>query len=237
MKKKYEHRYLENLENQEIVKKKRDEVDMACMRLRDLEESLQQLDVFEEPKILLEQYATSAHIGAHILHTAQMHFNDIEGNAVADLGAGCGVLSLGARLLGAEHVVGFEIDDDAISILRRNCVELETEMEAVQCDLLDFLPGRFEKYFDTVVMNPPFGTKRNAGMDMKFLEVAVKIASKAVYSLHKTSTRDHVLRRAKRLGTNPTVVAELRYDLPRAYKFHKNSSVDVRVDFIRLEIN
>lgn len=113
------------------------------MRLRDLEESLQQLDVFEDPKILLEQYATSAHIGAHILHTAQTHFNDIEGKAVADLGAGCGVLSLGARLLGAEHVVGFEIDPDALTILRQNCVEVESEVEAVQCDLLNFLPGLF----------------------------------------------------------------------------------------------
>lgn len=86
-------------------------------------------------------------------------------------------------------------------------------------------------------MNPPFGTKRNAGTDMKFLEIAVKLARKAVYSLHKTSTRDHVIRRAKRLGTTPTVVAELRYDLPHAYKFHKNTSVDVQVDFLRLELD
>lgn len=114
---------------------------MACMRLRDLEECLQQLDGFEEPKILLEQYATSAHIGAHILHTAQTHFGDIEGCAVADLGAGCGVLSLGAQLLDASHVVGFEIDPDALSILRRNCLEVESEVEVVQCDLLSYLPG------------------------------------------------------------------------------------------------
>ncbi|XP_046427814.1 rRNA N6-adenosine-methyltransferase METTL5 isoform X1 [Neodiprion pinetum] len=210
---------------------------MAPMRLRELEEYLQQLDGFEEPKIWLEQYSTSAHIGAHILHTAYTHFDDIEGKAVADLGAGCGVLSLGAQLLGASHVVGFEIDADALSILRSNCLELETDVEAVHCDLLSYLPGRFEKYFDTVVMNPPFGTKRNAGTDMKFLETAVSIARHAVYSLHKTSTRDHVLRTAKRLGTTAKVVAELRYDLPRAYKFHKNTSVDVQVDFIRLELD
>ncbi|XP_048508052.1 rRNA N6-adenosine-methyltransferase METTL5 [Athalia rosae] len=209
---------------------------MACMRLRELEECLQELDVFENPKILLEQYATSAHIGAHILHTAQTHFDDIEGKAVADLGAGCGVLSVGARLLGADHVIGFEIDPDALSILRRNCLELESDIESIQCDILTYLPGRFEKYFDTVVTNPPFGTKRNAGMDMKFLEIAVKVARNAVYSLHKTSTRDHVLRTAKKLGAKPTVVAELRYDLPRAYKFHKSASVDVQVDLVRLQL-
>lgn len=48
---------------------------------------------------------------------------------------------------------------------------------------------RFYKQFDTVLMNPPFGTKHNEGIDMKFLEVALKLSNNAVYSLHKTSTR------------------------------------------------
>lgn len=38
-------------------------------------------------------------------------------------------------------------------------------------------------------MNPPFGTKNNEGIDMKFLETALKLSNNAVYSLHKTSTR------------------------------------------------
>ncbi|CAN0900116.1 rRNA N6-adenosine-methyltransferase METTL5 [Linum grandiflorum] len=42
---------------------------------------------------------------------------------------------------------------------------------------------------DTVVMNPPFGTRKK-GADMDFLSAALKIASQAVYSLHKTSTRE-----------------------------------------------
>ena len=42
--------------------------------------------------------------------------------------------------------------------------------------------------FDTVVMNPPFGT-RNTGIDTIFLLDAMKISS-VVYSLHKTSTRE-----------------------------------------------
>lgn len=42
---------------------------------------------------------------------------------------------------------------------------------------------------DTVVMNPPFGTRKK-GADMEFLSAAMKVASRAVYSLHKTSTRE-----------------------------------------------
>ena len=32
--------------------------------------------------------------------------------------------------------------------------------------------GRFSKVADVVVTNPPFGTKSNEGIDMKFLEAA-----------------------------------------------------------------
>ena len=44
--------------------------------------------------------------------------------------------------------------------------------------------------FDTVIMNPPFGTKKETtGHDVRFLERAVLMARTAVYSLHKSSTR------------------------------------------------
>ena len=33
-------------------------------------------------------------------------------------------------------------------------------------------PGRFHKIADVVVTNPPFGTKSNEGIDIKFLEAA-----------------------------------------------------------------
>jgi len=85
-------------------------------------------------------------------------------------------------------------------------------------------------------MNPPFGTKNNAGIDMKFLETAIGLSSNAVYSLHKSSTRNYVLSKATQFGAKGTVIAELRYDLPKAYKFHKKASIDIQVDFIRFEL-
>lgn len=86
-------------------------------------------------------------------------------------------------------------------------------------------------------MNPPFGTKHNAGTDIKFLEIATKLASNTVYSLHKTSTRNYVLQKAAQYGAKGKVIAELRYDLPKAYKFHRKTSVDIQVDFTRFELN
>ncbi|KAL9399433.1 hypothetical protein Peur_008394 [Populus x canadensis] len=44
-------------------------------------------------------------------------------------------------------------------------------------------------FVDTVAMNPPFGIRRK-GADVDFLSAALKIAREAVYSLHKTSTRE-----------------------------------------------
>lgn len=64
-------------------------------------------------------------------------------------------------------------------------MEIES-IDVVQCDVTNIL---LPQKFDTVILNPPFGTKNNAGMDMKFLQAAVSMTSGTIYSLHKTSTR------------------------------------------------
>ena len=57
--------------------------------------------------------------------------------------------------------VGFDIDEDALEIFNRNVEEFElTNVDMVQCDVCS-LSNRLSKSFDTVIMNPPFGTKNN----------------------------------------------------------------------------
>lgn len=126
---------------------------MARLRLRELEEYLQELEVFDKPKILLEQYPTSGHIAANILYTAQSQFNDLENCLVADLGTGCGTLALGAQMLGAASVIGFEIDRDALQTFYNNCREMELDIEAVQCDVLQYLPGLLVSHFFSIRKN------------------------------------------------------------------------------------
>ena len=51
----------------------------------------------------------------------------------------------------------------------------ESIWEVVQGDVVQMAEngaGRFSKVADVVVTNPPFGTKSNEGIDMKFLEAA-----------------------------------------------------------------
>ncbi|XP_068101678.1 rRNA N6-adenosine-methyltransferase METTL5 [Hyperolius riggenbachi] len=208
------------------------------MKLKELESRLQQVDVFEKPKLLLEQYPTRPHIAACMLYTIHNTFGDIEDKVVADLGCGCGVLSIGAAMLGAGLCLGFDVDEDALEIFRSNVEEFElTNIDLVQCDVCS-LPGNWLlKSVDTVIMNPPFGTKHNKGMDMLFLRAALQMARTSVYSLHKTSTREHIQKKAAEWKVKMDVVAELRYDLPASYKFHKKKSVDIEVDFIRFALN
>jgi len=212
------------------------------MRLKELEGNLQQVDGFEQPKVLLEQYATSAHIASHMVYSMQQAFDDVKDKIVADFGCGCGMLSIGCGMMDAGQVISLDIDDGALDICQNNVneFELDSTIDLLNVNIVEdnilmkYLSER--KLIDTVIMNPPFGTKKNKGMDIKFLQQAISVAQNTVYTLHKTSTRDYVIRKAEELNCNVEVLAELRYDLPKTYKFHKKETLDVQVDFIRCEL-
>jgi len=210
---------------------------MARMKLKELESNLQQVEEFDQPKVLLEQYPTRPHIAACMIHTIASVYGDIEDLSILDLGCGCGVLSIGCVMLGAASVTGLDIDPDALDICQQNMIDFEIDNMDLVLGGMAEASSMFREKFDVVVMNPPFGTKHNKGMDMHFLEQGFKLAKKAVYSLHKTSTREHVLKKAESWGAKPQVLAELKYDLPSTYKHHKKSSVDINVDFIRLSVS
>ncbi|KAK9715362.1 hypothetical protein RND81_06G159900 [Saponaria officinalis] len=202
------------------------------MKLKQLEGLLGNLDQFPSPKIELEQYPTGAHIASRMLYTAENSYGDVSDKVVADFGCGCGTLGIAAALLGSDHVVGFDVDSESLEIAYQNAEDLELDINFVQSDIRNV---EFRgKVIDTVVMNPPFGTRKK-GADMDFLCAALKVASGAVYSLHKTTTRDHVRKTALQVcnAKSAEVLCELRYDVPQLYKFHKQKEVDIAVDLWR----
>ena len=73
------------------------------------------------------------------------------------------------------------------------------------------------------------------GIDLKFLQQAISMSNTAVYSLHKTATREHIKKKACEWGVKLEVLAELRFDLAASYKFHRKKTVDIEVDFIRID--
>ncbi|XP_044426867.1 rRNA N6-adenosine-methyltransferase METTL5 isoform X1 [Triticum aestivum] len=165
------------------------------MKLKQLEGLLGGLTQFSDPKVELEQYATGPHIASRMLYTAENSFDNIAGKVVADFGCGCGTLAVASALLDAEHVAGIDIDLQSLELAQENATDLELDIDLIQCDIKNLnLKGLL---VDTVVMNPPFGTKRK-GADMEFLSMGLKVASQAVYSLHKTSTREYIKKAALR---------------------------------------
>jgi len=173
-----------------------------------------------------------------MVYTGATSFDDFEAKSVLDLGCGCGMLSIASLIMGASFVVGVDIDMDALDQCRANMSELEVDehdIELIRANVLT-LPTIMRERYDTVVLNPPFGTKNNAGIDLAFLQSALAMSTGAVYSMHKTSTREHILRKSKESWrVNAQVIAQMKFEILHQFRFHKKERVYIDVDLIRLE--
>lgn len=203
------------------------------MKLKHLESALSAVDDFESPKIELEQIPTSAHIASRMILTAASSYGDIEGQLVGDFGCGPGILSVACSLMGATSVLSIDVDEEALDTAWVNLKKME--IENVDLAMMDIQSLNLNNRLDTVVMNPPFGT-RNAGIDTAFVLKALEYAD-TVYSLHKTSTREHFQRLAKHEKVGLEVVAELRYEIKNTFAHHKKKTIDIDVDILRFVSN
>lgn len=155
---------------------------------------------FTEPDITLEQYMTPAELAVKVVEMLDGSFGDLEEVEVTcDLGCGTGMLSIACNVMKAGFVVGVDIDERAINQAQENAIECN--LNTIDFIVADVVNGDFLRrdLVHAVVMNPPFGTKR-AGVDMAFLARAVRLARNAVYSMHKTSTRDYIQGKAEEWG-------------------------------------
>jgi predicted RNA methylase len=137
--------------------------------------------------------------------------------------------------MGASAVHSVDVDPLSIEAARRNLDQLSfDEPPAITFYEQDVRAGLSDHIcVDTVVMNPPFGT-RNKGRDLEFLSVAGQMASGNIFSFHKTATRRHVLDvAAPKMGLKGEVMMEVDFDLKKLYKFHKVDSKPIKVDVYR----
>ena len=158
---------------------------------------------------------------------------DIDGKIVADLGAGTGILGIGALLLGAAKVFFVEQDKDALEIAKANLRLLETEGFDVgeTAFIVDKIED-FKENVDTVIQNPPFGTKEKHA-DKEFLEKAFSIG-KVVYTLHKSTTKGFVEAIAKDHDFKVAGFKEYDFPLKATYKHHKKKIERIKVGMWRL---
>ena len=171
----------------------------------------------------MEQYPTPAPVAAELLYCALMQ-GDL-GGTVYDLGCGTGVLAIGAKLLGAKKVTGFDSDDMAIKIARKNAKKAGACVKFIASDIGD-VSGKA----DTVVMNPPFGAQRKHA-DRAFLKKGLEVAD-VVYSLHNAGSRDFIKK-----FISPCVITHcipVQFTLKRTFHFHKKDRVVREVELYRM---
>ena len=166
--------------------------------------------------------------------------------------------SIAATYFEPSKIIAFEIDDGALQVAKENLEFFELEQEQVELIKMDILSieqeegkaederseaGKYLNYFDTIVMNPPFGTKNNEGIDMKLLKAASKCLKPGVgylYSLHKASTMKYIEKYVKEeLGDGYVceMMSKIQFDLPNTYRFHKKKQAVTEVVLVRVGRN
>ena len=170
---------------------------------------------FEKPKPELEQYSTPTGIALEIVKKVKSAGN-LSGK-VADLGCGTGRRAIAASLLGAE-VTGFEIDEEAIDIAKDYSRSKNLDIIWVTKPI-----EAIEEKFETVIMNPPFGSQR-PGADKIFLEKAMSIA-KDIWTIHLSETRKFIEKTVKKNNCQIIEMYGFEYPLMKSMPFHSKDRV------------
>lgn len=192
---------------------------LKASRQKQLAMTLSKLPPHPAHNAKLEQYATDGDVAARWLASidAEEPFADLD--CVADLGAGNGILGIGALLLGAPRACFVEVDSQACDSIRAGldthdltyrsevyCIDIHEAKAVVnQCDM--------------VLMNPPWGQQRRSA-DRPFLESAIGIALQSVHVLH-SSGAVHIEPWASDAGWEAKRWMEAKIPLPKRYAHQK----------------
>jgi putative methylase len=190
---------------------------------------------FRDPHPEREQYPTPADLAAHVIHLADLQ-GDLE-RPVLDLGAGTGVLAVGAALKGA-LAVGIEIDPSAIAVGRDNADAAGVDVAWIRGDVgrppVCSVPGGTGVGGWTVLSNPPFGAQDESDGDEPFLVTASRVAAVS-YSIHNAGSRAFVEGVAADRGGTVTHAYRADLDLDRRFSFHEAETRTLTVEVFRID--
>jgi len=178
----------------------------------------------------LEQYTTEGDLAVRWLSDI-VAFGDLaEGCTVADLGAGNGVLGLGALAMGAGRALLVEADQTAcdVAMLNAESMGFADSVELIQATLgsepVDLSSA------DVIISNPPWG-RQTSRADRPFLEamIAAEIPAHLLHSAEAT----HIQPLFEDAGWSVERYGEADFALPAAYSHHSRQRGRTRAAFWR----
>ena len=199
------------------------------MRPKHLAIKLSKLTPHPCENVALEQYATEGDLASYWM-LAVDQLDGFEQCTVVDMGAGNGILGIGALLLGAGEVVFVESDPSALDVIEANIDSLDDELQA-RARILSATVGLDEvplEDVDIIVMNPPWGVQREKA-DRPFLEAAFASKATSIHVLHSDKAT-HLEPMAKEHGWWAETVLRTEFRLPPTYEHHaqRKGKTDVK---------
>jgi len=179
----------------------------------------------------LEQYVTEGDLAARWLADIAAFGDLSEGCKVADLGAGNGVLGLGALAMGAGRATLVEADQAACDVAMSNAESMgfADSVEVIQA-ILGSDPVDLGSA-DVVISNPPWG-RQTPRADRPFLEAMIAVAAPA-HLIHSAEAT-HIQPLFEDVGWAAERYGEADFALPAAYSHHSRQRGRTRAAFWRL---
>ena len=179
----------------------------------------------------LEQYATDGDLAVRWLSDI-VAFGDLaEGCTVADLGAGNGVLGLGALAMGAGRALLVEADQAACDVAMLNAESMGF------ADSVELIQGKLGSdpvdlsSVDVIISNPPWG-RQTPRADRPFLEAMIAAETPA-HLLHSAEAT-HIQPMFEDVGWLAERYGVADFALPAAYSHHSRQRGRTRAAFWRL---
>ena len=195
---------------------------MRIIRTKHLAMRLSQLVELDEFSPILEQYQTEGQLAARWLSTINSE-SPLDGMKVVDIGAGNGILGLGAALLGASKVTLIEVDKQAVEIAKENsdaiAIETGCKIEVVEQKVVRW-PDNLDA--DIIIMNPPWGFQ-SKGSDRILIEAALKSPAKIIHILHSADVK-HPQAMAEELGWDVELKFVADFRLPMNMSHHTRNN-------------
>ena len=189
------------------------------------------LDPHPNDSVELEQYTTEGDLAARWLADIAAFGDLTEGRTVADLGAGNGVLGLGALGMGAGRAILVETNQAACDVAKSNAESMgfTDSVEVIQATLgsdpIDLNSA------DLVISNPPWG-RQTPKADRPFLEAVLSTGVPA-HLLHSAEAT-HIQPMFEDAGWVVERYGEADFALPAVYSHHSRQRGRTRVAFWRL---